>query len=80
LEAGPIANDVGIYVQHPKRGSAATQAGLVRGDVILAVEGGEIESLGDIQSAVRNSQPGEVIQLMVRRHSDALENIKLVYP
>ena len=79
-EAGPIANDVGIYVQQPKQGGAATQAGLVRGDVILAVEGKEIESLGDIQSAVRNSQPGEAIQLTVRHHTGELEDIVLLHP
>jgi hypothetical protein len=80
IEASPIATDVGIYVQHPKKGSSATQAGLVRGDVILAVEGDKVESLSDIQSALHNCQPGAVIQLTVHRHSDELEDIALVRP
>lgn len=79
-EAGPINNDVGIYVQQPKQGSAATQAGLVRGDIILAVEGHAIESLSDVQSALRDGQPGAVIQLTVCRHSGVLEEIALVSP
>jgi hypothetical protein len=80
LEAGPIATDAGIYVQHPKQGSVAAAAGLVRGDVILAAEGDTIESPGDMQSAVRSSQPGEIIKLTVRRPSDELEDIVLVHP
>jgi S1-C subfamily serine protease len=79
LEAGPIAHDVEIRVQLPKQGSAAVVAGLVRGDVILAVEGHEIESLGDMQSAVRKSQPGKEIRLAVRRDSEVLEDVILVH-
>ncbi len=78
-EAGPIFADEGIYIQHPKQGSAAVQAGLVRGDVILAAEGDTIESLGDMQNAVRNSQPEGVIHLTVRRHSDELEEVTLIH-
>jgi hypothetical protein len=79
-EAGPIANEEGIYVQHPKQDSAATQAGLARGDVIMAVEGDRIESVWDMQNAVSNSQPGEEIRLTVRRDSGELEDIALVHP
>jgi hypothetical protein len=75
LEAGPIADDKGIYVQPPKESSAATKAGLCKGDVILAVDGQEIESYGDLQNAVRNSKPGEEIRLTVRRGSDELQEI-----
>lgn len=59
LEAGPIFKDVGIYVQLPKKNSPATQAGLVRGDVIMAAGGEKIESYGNLQSVVRNSELGE---------------------
>ncbi len=80
VEAGPIADDEGVYVQRPKQNSAATKAGLRRGDVILAAGGQEIESYGDLQSAVRNDEPGEEIRLTVRRGSDELEEVVIVRP
>jgi membrane-associated protease RseP (regulator of RpoE activity) len=79
-EAGPIANDEGVYVQLPKQNSAAAKAGLRRGDVILAAGGQEIESYGDLQSAVRNGEPGEEIRLTVRRGPDELEEVAVVHP
>ena len=47
------------------------------GDVILAVNGDDIESSGDIQRALRNCPPGEAIQLTVRRPSGEFEEIAL---
>ena len=78
VEAGPIADDEGVYVQPPKQNSAAAKAGLHRGDVILAAGGQEIESYGDLQSAVRNAESGEEIRLTVRRDSDGLEEVAIV--
>lgn len=80
VEAGPIADDEGIYVQLPKQNSAATKAGLHSGDVILAVGGQEIESYDDLQSAVRNTESGEEIRLTVRRGSDELKEVAVVHP
>jgi S1-C subfamily serine protease len=79
-DARPIADDDCVFVQLPKQNSAAVQAGLQIGDVSLAAGGQEIESLGVIQSAVRNTEPGEEIQLTVRRSSDELEEVALVHP
>ena len=80
VEAGPIADDKGVYVQLPKQNSAAAKAGLRRRDIILAAGGQEIESYGDLQSAVRNAEPGEEIRLTVRRDSDVLEEVAIVRP
>ena len=80
VEAGPIADDEGVYVQLPKQNSAATKAGLRRGNVILAVGGKEIESYGDLQRAVRNAEPGEEIRLTVRRDCGGVEEVTIVRP
>ncbi len=79
-EAGPIAADEGVLVQLPKQNSAAANAGLRKGDVILAAGGQEIESYADLQSTVRNAEPGEGIRLTVRRNSDALEEVTVLRP
>lgn len=79
-EAGPIAKDEGIYVQLPKKNSAARKAGLRKGDVILAANGQEFVSYGDIQSVIWNAESGEEILLTVRRKSDELEDIALIHP
>jgi len=49
-------------------------------DVILAAAGKEIESFGDLQSAVKKGEPGEEIRLKVRRGSDELEEVDVVHP
>ena len=80
IEAGPIVDDKGVYIQLPKKNSAAAKAGLHRGDVILAIGGQEIKLYGELQSAVRNAKPGEEVQLTVRRDSDVLEEVVIVLP
>ncbi len=77
VEESPIAVDKGIYVHPPKLDSAATKAGLGNGDVILAVNGEELEGYGDIQEVVKNTEPGKEIRLMVRRSSDEKEEVVL---
>ena len=78
VEAGPIADDEGVYVQLPKQNSATTKAGLRRGAVILAVGGQEIESWHNLQEAVWKSQPGEEIRLTVRLEAEVLEEVAIV--
>lgn len=78
--AGPIAADQGVYIQLPKQNSAAMNAGLRRGDVVLAVGGKEIDSLWDLQDAMKNAVPGEDIQLTVRRDSNLTEDVVIVRP
>jgi len=80
VEAGPIADDEGVYVQLPKQDSATTKAGLRRGAVILAVGGQEIESWRDLQKAVWKSQPGKEIKLTVRLDDEVLKEVSLELP
>ncbi|OLS19193.1 MAG: hypothetical protein HeimC3_30440 [Candidatus Heimdallarchaeota archaeon LC_3] len=77
VEESPIAVDKEIFVHPPKLDSAATKAGLGKGDVILAVNGEELEWFGDIQEVVKKTEPGKEIRLMVRRSSDEKEEVVL---
>lgn len=80
VEAGPIADDEGVYIQPPRQDSAAAKVGLHKGDVILAANDREIESYGDLQSAVRDAEPGEEIRLTVRRNDDVLDEVAIERP
>lgn len=80
VDAGPIADSTGVYVQLPKQNSAAAKAGLQRGDVIVAVAGHEIGLYGDLYSGVENVEPGKEIQLTVRRGANQLEEVVITRP
>lgn len=79
-EAGPIANDEGVYIQTPKQNSVAAKIGLRHGDVIIAAEGQEIESYGDLQDIVGNTESGGEIRLKVLRKDDVTEDVVMVHP
>jgi len=79
-ELGPISDEAEVFLHPPRPGSAAAHAGLLRGDVIVAVDGQELESHFTLQSAVGGHQSGEIIELRVRRGSGELEEITVVRP
>ncbi len=79
-KVGPIADEVEVFLHPPRSGSAAANAGLHHGEVIVAVDGQELESYSTLQSAVRGHQSGEAIELRVRRGSGELEEITVVRP
>lgn len=71
-QSDALPSDVrsGIYVHRPRAGSAAAEAGIRKGDVILAVDGIRIDSLPRIQTDVRNHRPGDRIKFRIRRGSE----------
>ena len=79
-KVGPIADEAEVFLQPPRSGSAAANAGLLHGDIIVAVDGQELESYSTLQSAVREHPSGEAIELRVRRGSGELEDITIVRP
>lgn len=72
LAAAPLESQPGIYVHSPRHTSAAAQAGLLAGDVILAVDGTRIESLARLQTAVRDHEPGDRMRFKILRGADEL--------
>ncbi len=74
-DAVPIAVEDGVYVHPPKKGSAAANAGLRSGDIVLAADGQDTKSYSALQGIVREHKPGEAIQLRVRRGSGELEDV-----
>ncbi len=68
-DAGAIYVPEGIVMVLPRSGSPAAQAGLRKGDIVLAVDDKIIESLPMLQETIRNHPTGENIRLLARRES-----------
>ena len=74
------AAEGGIVVRLPKAHSAALQAGLDRGDVIIAVDSHKVQTYQDLQAEVRKHGPGEEIELLIQRGAGGAEEIKVTSP
>ena len=57
----------GVYIYEVTRGSAAEEAGLKKGDVIIAVDGQKITDGASVQEKVNNYHPGDKAQLTYLR-------------
>ena len=59
--------DSGALVREVESGSAADEAGVTRGDIIVALGDNPVESSGDLLGALRDYQPGDTVDLTVFR-------------
>ena len=66
------ANDIdfiqGIYVDSILSESAAKDAGVKKGDIIIKVDGKEVKNVGELQERIGRHRPGEVVNLTVNRN------------
>ena len=62
-----LSVDSGALVERVEPGSAAVNAGVTRGDIIVALNDTPIENSGDLIGALRDYQPGDKVQLTVVR-------------
>ncbi|GHH91921.1 PDZ domain-containing protein [Streptomyces capillispiralis] len=72
-DRGPGARVVGVHVPGP-----GSSAGLVRGDVVLAVGAARVDSAADLARAVARARPGEEVTLTVRRRSGGYQQLTAV--
>lgn len=63
----------GVIVQGINRSSAGEDAGLQLGDIILSVDGVEVNTANALQSVVASRYPGETVTLKVYRNKKTLE-------
>ena len=61
------ADEGGVLVRQPKANSAALQAGLGQGDVILAVDGELVQTNQELLRAIRKREAGDAVLLRVKR-------------
>jgi serine protease Do len=62
----------GVLVEDYEEGSPAHAAGLNRNDVIVALDGVQIESVGQLQRLIALHQPGETVSLSTIRYGTPL--------
>ena len=60
----------GAIVERVEPGSGADEAGVRRGDIIVALGDAPIENTGDLLGALRDYQPGDTVKLTVVRNGD----------
>jgi C-terminal processing protease CtpA/Prc len=61
-------------------GPIAVDAGLRKGDVVVGVDGKDVKPISDLQTAIREHQSGEPVQLKVRRGPDELKDVTIIRP
>jgi serine protease Do len=67
----PIATDYGLdrpfgaQVMGVEEGQAAAEAGIRVGDLIVAIDGEQVESVNDLQRKIRRHDPGETVRVDV---------------
>jgi serine protease Do len=62
--------DSGAIVSDVESGNAAEEAGVRRGDIIVALGDAPIEDTGDVLGALRDYQPGDTADLTIVRDGD----------
>ncbi|MBQ9691369.1 MAG: trypsin-like peptidase domain-containing protein [Eggerthellaceae bacterium] len=66
-----LNDNSGAYVAEVYENTAADEAGMKRGDVIIKIDGSAIESPEDVQSAVRSYSPGtEIVVTVIRDENE----------
>ncbi|MDX1657204.1 MAG: trypsin-like peptidase domain-containing protein [Nitriliruptorales bacterium] len=63
----------GAVIAEVVEGTPAHDAGLNRGDIVVAVDGEEIESMEQLAGVIRTHRPGDTVELTVIRDGDELE-------
>jgi serine protease Do len=76
-EAFKLDRPAGALVSDVSPGSAAERAGLVSGDVVLSVNGKEVDLSADLPAQVALAQPGEQVEMGVWRRG-VLGSVRVV--
>ncbi len=63
----------GVYVDNVLPESAAANAGMQKGDVIISVDGETISSSPELQEAIATHRPGDKVDVTVNRRGDTVK-------
>ena len=80
VEAIPFADEGDFLVLEPRAGSSAAEAGLKQGDFIVSVDGKNMASWATLYEIADGHQPGDKMDLTVRRASGDLTSFSVKIP
>ena len=63
----------GVYVAEVIENGSADKAGVKKGDVILSINGAEVNSSSRLQEEIGKSRPGDKLKINLRRKGSAME-------
>jgi putative serine protease PepD len=66
----PPNGESGVLVQAVTDGSAADDAGIAVGDIIVSVDGEEMKDIGDLAATISTFSPGDEVELEVNRDGE----------
>jgi len=64
--------DEGVVVQQVFADSPAHKAGVKRGDIIKAIEGKDVRSIGDLMAGLKDKEPGDEVTLTLLRDDEEM--------
>jgi S1-C subfamily serine protease len=70
LETFGVEGDRGAFVTEVVPGSAADEAGIEIGDVIVGIDGDEIDAASEVREAILDREPGDTIEVEVIREGE----------
>lgn len=63
----------GIYVESVNKNSAAEEAGIEEGDIILKIDDTELERMCDLRCYIYTKKPGDTVTLTIQRNNKEIE-------
>ena len=63
----------GIYVASVNNNSAASEAGIRKGDIILSIDGNKLEKMCDLRCYIYTKKPGDKVSLEIQRNYRKIE-------
>ena len=63
----------GIYIKSVNKNSAAEEAGVRQGDIILTIDGKELERMCDLRCYIYTKKPGDKVTLKIQRNYRSFE-------
>lgn len=79
-KANGLSRPTGVFVQQVTSGSAGEAAGVKAGDIILTVDGKEVNTSNQLQTIIASKNPGESVTLKIFRGGKDIEKKVVLKP